>query len=195
MLLPIYIYGHPTLGKPAIDIQPDMKNLPELLLDMWETMYQADGVGLAAPQVGLNIRLFVIDATLFAPKDPSCEGFKRVFINPRILERSDEEIIMSEGCLSVPGIHEEVSRPRRVVISYVDETWRERLEELDGMRARVVQHEYDHIEGRTFIDRLSPLKRRILRKRLTAISAGLFDKDYRVILPGARPSSSRRPAP
>ncbi|MDR0544752.1 MAG: peptide deformylase [Odoribacteraceae bacterium] len=195
MLLPIYIYGHPTLGKPAIDLQPDMKNLQELLVDMWETMYQADGVGLAAPQIGLNIRLFVVDATVFAPKDPSCEGFKRVFINARVVERSTEEIVMPEGCLSVPGIHEEVSRPCRVVITYRDETWRERVEELDGMRARVVQHEYDHIEGRTFIDRLSPLKRRILRKRLSSISAGLFDKAYRVILPGSKSSASRRPAP
>ncbi|MDR2131057.1 MAG: peptide deformylase [Odoribacteraceae bacterium] len=183
MLLPIYIYGHPALRQPAVDVAPGHEGLAQLLQDMWDTMYQADGIGLAAPQIGKNLRIFVIDGSSFAENDPACEGFKRVFINARITERSPDRVTMNEGCLSVPGIHEEVSRPERVTIAYKDENGEDRVEILDGMRARIVQHEYDHIEGITFIDHLSPLKKRLLKSKLAALTAGKFHKNYRVVLP------------
>ena len=183
MILPIYIYGHPPLRRPTVDVAPADEGLEKLLQDMWETMYEADGIGLAAPQVGKSLRLFVVDASGFAGVDPACEGFKRAFINPRVIEWSTGQVTMTEGCLSIPGLHEEVTRPERVTIAYRDETGIERVETLDGMRARVVQHEYDHVEGRTFIDRLSPLKRRLLRGNLSALAAGKFKSDYRVVLP------------
>jgi peptide deformylase len=181
MLLPIYIYGHAALREPAADVAPGHEGLEKFLQDMWETMYEADGIGLAAPQVGQHLRVFVIDGSAF----PECDGFKRAFINARIIERSNERVTMNEGCLSIPGIHEDVSRPARVTIAYKDENWNDRVEQLDGMRARIVQHEYDHVEGITFIDHLSTLKKRLLKNRLAALSAGKFHKDYRIVLPGA----------
>jgi peptide deformylase len=183
MLLPVYIYGHPVLREVAKEVTSRGEELEKLLQDMWETMYEADGIGLAAPQIGKNARIFVVDGTSFVERDPACAGFKRAFINARITRRSPEQVTMNEGCLSVPGIHEDVSRPARITIAYKDEQWNDRVEELDGMRARIVQHEYDHVEGITFIDHLSPLKKRLLKNRLLAISTGKFQKDYRVILP------------
>ncbi|MDR2414862.1 MAG: peptide deformylase [Odoribacteraceae bacterium] len=186
MFLPVYIYGHPALGRPSADISQGEEGFDDFLRDMWETMYEADGLGLAAPQVGRNIRLFVIDASVLAEDYPACEGFKRVFINARITERSRERVVMNEGCLSIPGIHEDVSRPERVTIAYKDENWVDRVEHLEGMLARVVQHEYDHIEGHTFIDHLSTLKKRVLKKKLAALSRGNFQRNYRVVLPASR---------
>ncbi|MDR1274418.1 MAG: peptide deformylase [Odoribacteraceae bacterium] len=183
MLLPVYIYGHPVLREVAREITSRGEDFEKFLQDMWETMYEADGIGLAAPQVGKNARVFVVDGSSFAGRDPACAGFKRAFINARITSRSPEQVTMNEGCLSVPGIHEDVSRPARITIAYKDEQWNDRVEELDGMRARIVQHEYDHVEGITFIDHLSPLKKRLLKNKLLAISAGKFQKDYRVVLP------------
>ena len=183
MLLPIYIYGHPTLRKVSEDIQPEYPGLPKLLEDMWQTMYESDGVGLAAPQIGKNIRLFVIDGSAFEKLDPQCKDFKKVFINAHILERSGEDVPFNEGCLSIPGIHEDVLRKDHIKITYRDENWEEHTEIFDGLKARIIQHEYDHLEGKLFTDHLSILKKRLLKNKLNNISAGKFNIDYRFVLP------------
>ncbi|MEY3398485.1 MAG: hypothetical protein RL220_1079 [Bacteroidota bacterium] len=187
MILPIVAYGDPVLKRKAEDIEPDYPGLAKLIDDMFETMYNAHGVGLAAPQIGKGIRLFVIDASPFAEgedADPDCEGFKRVFINPVIFEEEGEEWGFEEGCLSIPGIREEVMRKPIVKIEYYDENWDLYEEELDGFPARVVQHEYDHIEGILFTDRISPLKRTLLRGKLSDITAGDCDARYKMKFPG-----------
>lgn len=183
MLLPILIYGHPVLRKKSEDIPADYPDLEIFLKDMWQTMNEADGVGLAAPQVGKNIRIFVVDGTPFAEQDPSCDGFRKAFINAHILERSGDEMNRNEGCLSVPGIHEDVKRKDHIRIAYVDENGQQREEEYDGIKAWIIQHEYDHLEGIVFTDHLSALKKRLLKNRLNAISCGKFRADYRTILP------------
>ena len=183
MLLPIYIYGHPILRKISEDITPDYKDLPKLLEDMWQTMYESDGVGLAAPQIGKSIRIFVIDGTPFEEYDPACKDFKKAFINAHIIERSGDDIIQNEGCLSIPGIHEDVVRKNKIKIAYKDENGVDHVEEFEGMRARIIQHEYDHLEGLVFTDHLSVLKKRLLKSKLNNISAGKFNIDYRVVLP------------
>jgi peptide deformylase len=183
MILPVYVYGHPVLRKVSVDIDKDYEGFDKLLKDMWQTMYETDGVGLAAPQIGKNIRLFVIDADPFKELDPKAEGFKKVFINAEILERDGEKWPMTEGCLSVPNIHEDVYREDKVRIRYLDENWEEHEEEYDGYRARVIQHEYDHIEGKLFIDHVSPLKKRLLKGKLAAISKGKAKCHYRVVTP------------
>jgi peptide deformylase len=178
MILPIYSYGYPVLRKKAEPISPEFPNLPGLIADMFETMYNAPGVGLAAPQVGLGIRLFVVDAE---PMDEEkLAGFKKVFINPIILEEDGQPWLYSEGCLSLPGLHEDVSRPAKVRIRYFDEEWVEHEEEYEGLAARVIQHEYDHIEGVLFTDRLSSLKKRLLKGKLNAIAKGDCDNNYRM---------------
>ena len=186
MILPIVAYGDPVLKQKAEDIDENYPNLGELIENMFETMYKAHGVGLAAPQVGLPIRLFVVDASPFADGedgDPSCEDFKRVFINPVIFDEEGEEWGFDEGCLSIPQIREEVFRKPRLKIEYYDENWDLYEEELDGFPARVVQHEYDHIEGILFTDHLKPLKRTLLKSKLDNISKGKVDVDYRMKFP------------
>lgn len=183
MILPIYIYGHPVLRKVAEDITPDYPGLPKLLEDMWKTMYECDGVGLAAPQVGKSIRIFVIDGSGFEEIDPACSGFKKTFINAHILEHSEEEEIRNEGCLSIPGIHEDVPRWKSITIRYMDENGTEHTDTYDGIRAMIVQHEYDHLEGKMFTDYLSPLKKRLLKGKLANLSLGKFSPAYRVVLP------------
>ena len=186
MILPIVAYGDPVLKKKAADIDENYPGLKKLIDDMFETMYNANGVGLAAPQVGKSIRLFVIDATPVAEGedgDPTCEDFKRVFINPIIFEESGEEWNYEEGCLSIPGIREEVSRKSNLKIEYYDENWDLYEEELDGFAARVVQHEYDHIEGVLFLDRISAIKRTLLKGKLNNISKGDVDVNYRMKFP------------
>jgi peptide deformylase len=186
MILPIVAYGDPVLKKKAKEIDQDFPNLKKLIDDMFETMYNASGVGLAAPQVGKSIRLFVVDATPVAEGedgDPTCEDFKRVFINPIILEEEGEEWSYEEGCLSIPNIREEVKRKPMVKIEYYDENWDLYEEELDGFAARVVQHEYDHIEGVLFLDKISPFKKTLLRGKLTDISKGNVDVKYRMKFP------------
>ncbi len=186
MILPIVAYGDPLLKKKAKEIDEDYPNLTKLIADMFETMYNASGVGLAAPQIGKGIRLFVIDATAVAEGedgDPSCEDFKRVFINPVILEEEGEEWSYEEGCLSIPNIREEVKRKPTLRIEYYDEKWDLYEEELDGFAARVVQHEYDHIEGVLFLDHISPFKKTLLRGKLTDISKGNVDVKYRMKFP------------
>ncbi|TNE54774.1 MAG: peptide deformylase [Bacteroidetes bacterium] len=193
MILPIVAYGDPVLKKRAEEIDEQYPDLKELIANMFQTMYEADGVGLAAPQIGQSIRLFVVDGSPFAedeeegqdpdPKAEGMEDFKRVFINPVIEEEGGEEWGFNEGCLSIPKIREEVYRKERLTISYLDENWKEQKEELDGYRARIVQHEYDHLEGVLFTDHLSPLKRRLLTKKLANISKGEISVNYRMRFP------------
>lgn len=183
MLLPIFIYGHPVLRKVSEDITSDFPELDKFIRDLWQTMDEADGVGLAAPQVGKNIRIFVVDSNGFADIDPECKGFRKAFINAHILERSGDNINRNEGCLSIPGIHEDVKRPDKIRIAYQDEEGIQHEEEYEGIKAWIIQHEYDHLEGIMFTDHLSPLKKRILKNKLNNISLGKFKAGYRVILP------------
>jgi peptide deformylase len=186
MILPIVAYGDPVLKKKAEEIDEDYPDLKKLIDNMWETMYNAKGVGLAAPQIGRSIRLFIVDATPVAEGedgDPSCEDFKRVFINPIILEEEGKEWSYEEGCLSIPNIREEVLRKPNLKIEYFDENWDLYEEELDGFAARVVQHEYDHIEGKLFLDKISAFKKTLLRGKLKDISNGNVDVNYKMKFP------------
>ena len=179
MVLPVYLYGSNVLRQKCEPVTPDCEGLQQLIADMYETMYNADGVGLAAPQIGKSLRLIVIDANSMAEDYPAAEGFKKVFINPEILERSGEEWKYREGCLSVPEIREEVTRKSKIKIRYFDENFNEHLEEYDDIRARIIMHEYDHIEGVMFVDLLSALRRKLLRKRLENIRAGKTKPQYK----------------
>ncbi|OZI08882.1 peptide deformylase [Siphonobacter sp. BAB-5385] len=192
MILPIVAYGDPVLRKEAVDIQKDTDlDLQALVDNMFETMYKASGVGLAAPQVGMSLRLFVVDGTPIIDGeeedsedfDPSLVGFKKAFINPEILEEDGEEWAYEEGCLSIPGIRSDVSRPERVKIKYYDLDWNEHIDEYDGIAARIIQHEYDHIEGILFTDHLPPLKRTLLKKKLSNITKGEVRVDYKMKFP------------
>ncbi|MDB4015346.1 peptide deformylase [Flavobacteriaceae bacterium] len=189
MILPIVAYGTPVLKKKGSDITPDYPAFEQLLENMWETMYEANGVGLAAPQVGIAIRLFIVDASPFADDDELTEeeqkqltGFKKVFINPQI-EESGEEWAFNEGCLSIPDIREDVYRHEEIQIRYWDENFKEHIEQYSGLAARVVQHEYDHIEGVLFTDKLSPLKKRLIKGKLNNIAKGNIDVDYKMRFP------------
>lgn len=186
MIYPVNVYGDPILRKIAKPIEQDFENLNEFLENMWETMYHSDGVGLAAPQIGKSIRVFVIDASTAAEEEPELADFKKVFINPQILELNGEEWTMNEGCLSLPEIREDVSRPEKVKIKYLDENFEEHIEEYGGFAARVIQHEYDHLEGKMFIDYLTPLKKRLLKSKLVAISKGKIETSYRIRIPGKK---------
>lgn len=179
MILPVYVYGSPVLRRVAEDITPDYEGLTDFLADLWETMYHADGVGLAAPQVGKSVRVFVIDASGFADEDEALATFKKTFINARILERSGEPYAFNEGCLSLPGLREDVYREPKIKIQYQDENFVEYIEEYEGVAARIIQHEYDHLDGLMFVDRLSPLKKRLVRGKLGAMAKGKFSADYR----------------
>ncbi|RKR12280.1 peptide deformylase [Maribacter vaceletii] len=190
MILPIIAYGDPVLRKVGKEIDKDYPNLDTLLENMWETMYNAHGVGLAAPQIGLPIRLFLVDASPFAEDDDmSAEekkqlaGFKKAFINPKIIEETGEEWSFNEGCLSIPDVREDVSRKDTIQISYLDENFKEHKESYNGLLARVIQHEYDHIEGVLFTDKISSLKKRLLKGRLSNISKGKIKADYRMRFP------------
>lgn len=183
MFLPIVVYGHPILRQISEDITMDYPELEKFIEDMFQTMDEADGVGLAAPQVGRNIRLFVIDSSVFEELDPECKGYRKVFINAHILERWGEEISRSEGCISIPAIHEDVKRLDHIRMSYMDENGQEHEEEFSGIKAWIIQHEYDHLEGILFTDHLSALKKRLLKSKLNNISTGKFKAPYRVILP------------
>ncbi len=199
MILPIVAYGDPVLKKEAEDIDKTYPELDKLIADMYETMYAAQGVGLAAPQIGRSIRLFIVDGSPFAEDDeeedaepdPRAEGmehFKKVFINPVIEDEDGEEWGFYEGCLSIPKIREEVFRKERVKVSYYDENWEYHEETFEGYAARIIQHEYDHIDGILFTDHLSPLKRRLLQKRLQNISKGEVNVDYKMRFPALRKS-------
>lgn len=186
-ILPIVAYGDPVLKRVADEIEEDYPELNNLIDNMFETMYNASGVGLAAPQIGLSIRLFIVDASPFAEDEEEdnsdLDGFKKVFINPIIEKESGEEWGFNEGCLSIPGIREEVFRKENIKISYYDENFDFHEEEYDGYAARIIQHEYDHIEGKLFTDRIAPLRKRLLKRKLDEISKGLADVKYKMKFP------------
>lgn len=186
MKLPIVAYGDPVLKRKAAEIDENYPELDKLIADMFETMYAARGVGLAAPQVGLSIRLFVVDASPFAEDEEGLEDFKKVFINPIILEERGESWAFNEGCLSIPEIREDISRQETIRINYLDENWVEHEEEYSGLAARVIQHEYDHIEGKLFTDKLSPLRRAMLKSKLDSIAKGQIQVDYKMRFPAVR---------
>jgi peptide deformylase len=183
MLLPIVAYGHPNLRKISVEIDKDYPNLDELIANMFETMYASSGVGLAAPQVNRQIRLFVVDAKPYNEEHPEVTAFKGAFINPVIVEESGEEWAFSEGCLSIPDIHENVLRKPIVRIKYYDESFVFRDETYDGMIARVIQHEFDHLNGVMFVDKINPLRRLLLKRKLQDISKGDIDVAYKMIFP------------
>ncbi len=186
MILPVVAYGHRALKRMSEDIKKDYDGLDKLIEDMFETMYATNGVGLAAPQINKNIRLFIVDADPFKEKYPEAEGKKRVMINVHILEEEGKEWSFEEGCLSVPDIHEAVMRKPRIRIAYRDENWVAHEEWIDGIVARVIQHEYDHIDGKIFIDRLSSMRKMILKRKLNDISTGNISPKYRMIFPAIK---------
>jgi len=183
MLLPIVAYGHPNLRKISVEIENDYPGLEQLIADMFETMYVSSGVGLAAPQVNRQIRLFVIDAKPYNEEHPELDTFKGAFINPVIIEEEGEEWAFSEGCLSIPDIHENVLRKPKVRITYYDESFNFHDETYDGMVARVIQHEFDHLNGVMFVDKINPLRRLLLKRKLQDISKGDIDVAYKMIFP------------
>ena len=182
MIYPVTIIGHPILRQRAKEIDKDYPELEKIIANMFETMYSSDGVGLAAPQINKSIRIIVIDGEPMAEDDPDLKGFKKAFINPEIIEETGEEKLFNEGCLSIPGIREDVSRPSQVKLKYFDENFEEHVEVYDGTKARIFQHEYDHLEGILFTDRISPLRKKILKSKLMGISKGKFSASYRTIL-------------
>ena len=192
MVLPIVAYGDSVLRKKCKPITPDYPNLNELIENMYETMYNALGVGLAAPQIGRPIRLFLVDATPFAEDESFTpeeieilKDFKRTFINPKILEEEGDEWAFNEGCLSIPNIREDVFRQPSIKIEYQDENFKTHIEEFDGIIARIIQHEYDHIEGILFTDKISSFKKRLIKSKLLNISKGKVEVDYRMRFPEA----------
>lgn len=187
MKLPIIAYGDPVLRRKAIAIEPDeYPHIKELIESMFETMYAAHGVGLAAPQVGLSMRLFVVDASPFGDDDPQLKDFKKAFINAIALDEAGEEWSFNEGCLSIPDVREDIFRKSKIRISYYDEDWKHHEDTFIGMAARIVQHEYDHIEGKLFTDKLSPLRKRLIQKKLNDISKGIVDVDYKMRFPALK---------
>lgn len=180
MILPIYIYGQPVLRKESADIEKDYPNLKELLANMFETMEEANGVGLAAPQIGLNIRVVVIDLDVLSEDFPEYKGFKKGFINPHIIEYDETNTeSLEEGCLSLPGIQEKVTRPTRIHVQYLDEDLNEHDEWVEGYLARVMQHEFDHLDAKMFIDRITPLRKQLIKSKLKALLQGRYRCSYR----------------
>lgn len=194
MIYPIVAYGDPILRKVTRPIEKDELDVKTIAQNMFETMYNASGVGLAAPQVGLDIRLFVVDGSPMAddeedleegeePENPELIGFKKIFINPEIIEETGEKWAFEEGCLSIPGLRGDVYRPSDVKIRYYDEEWNFHEETFTGIAARIIQHEYDHLEGKLFVDYLPALKKQMIKKKLSNISKGIVDADYRMKFP------------
>jgi peptide deformylase len=189
MILPIIAYGDPVLRKRAKDIEPNSLDVKTLSENMFETMYAASGVGLAAPQIGQSIRMFVVDGEPLNEDeaeediDQTLIGFKKVFINPEIIEEAGDDWGFEEGCLSIPGIRGEVFRPEIIVIRYFDTDWNEHEEEYEGMAARIIQHEYDHLDGKLFTDYLPSLRRTLIKKKLADISKGKTDAEYKMKFP------------
>ena len=180
MILPIYAYGQPVLKKVAVEIDKDYPFLEELIANMWETMYNAQGVGLAAPQIGRSIRLFVVDSIQMEEEDKPFKGIKKVFINAEKIEETGPINEYEEGCLSIPDIRGDVNRPQQLTIRYFDENFVEHTETFEDLNARVVQHEYDHIEGILFTEHLKPLKRRLVKRKLDKIKKGKIKHEYRM---------------
>jgi len=181
MILPIYTYGQPVLRKESEDITPDYPGLAELIPNMFETLTASDGVGLAAPQIGKNIRLAVIDLDVISDDLPEYKDFRRAFINPRIVEIDEESPTetMEEGCLSLPGIHENVTRHTRIRVQWKDDKFEDHNEWIEGFLARVMQHEFDHLDGKMFIDHLSPLRKQLIKGKLKSILQGRYRCSYR----------------
>lgn len=179
MIRPVFAYGHPVLTKVADPITSDYPDLQDLIEDMWETMYNANGIGLAAPQIGLSIRLFLVDTTQLDDKE-DIPGIKKVFINAEIIQEDGDEWSYEEGCLSIPKVTGMVDRPEKVTISYYDELFNQHEATFDGMNARVVQHEYDHIDGILFTEYLKPLKKRLIKRKLEQIKKGAADAHYKM---------------
>ncbi|MEO9966054.1 MAG: peptide deformylase [Reichenbachiella sp.] len=184
MIYPIVVYGDPVLKREADEIEEGSIDVIQLRDDMFETMYEASGIGLAAPQIGKSIRMFVVDGSPL--EEEGMEDFKKVFINPEIVWEEGEKWNFEEGCLSIPGIREEISRHRRIRVNYLDENFKEHEEEFDGMKARIFQHEYDHIDGILFTDYLSPFKKRVLKGKLNNITKGKCDADYKIKIPSRK---------
>lgn len=181
MIFPIVLYGDPVLKKKASEVEEGDESVKEFVDSMFETMYAAQGVGLAAPQVGESIRIFVVDTTPMEENEE--EGMKQAFINPIMIEEKGEEWAFEEGCLSIPGVRADVDRKPQITIEYFDENWELHEKTFDGMKARVIQHEYDHIEGKLFTDYLTPFKKRLIKGKLANISKGKTDAEYRVKVP------------
>ena len=180
MIYPIVIYGSPVLRKETVEIDSSYPGISKLIDDMFETMYNSDGVGLAAPQIGLSIRLFVVDADCLSEDYPNCKGFKKAFINPQIIEESEELESYNEGCLSLPGINEAVKRPVKIRIKYLNEKFEPCEDVYEHFQARVVQHEYDHLEGHVFTDHISPIRRQMNKSKLSNLIKGKVRCHYRV---------------
>ncbi|MEL7120375.1 MAG: peptide deformylase [Bacteroidota bacterium] len=186
MILPIYAYGQSVLKKRGEEIAPDYPQLRELIENMWETMYNAEGIGLAAPQIGLSIRLFMVDTTLLDEEGKDKEGIKKVFINAEVVEEVGEVWAYEEGCLSIPDVRGDVERPDTITLKYVDENFNEHIETFTEMNARVVQHEYDHIDGILFTELLKPIKKRLVKKKLENIKKGKTQASYKMKFPKTR---------
>ena len=182
MILPIYIYGHAILRKKCKKIKKSYSRLDKLIDDMFETMYNAQGIGISAPQVGLDLSLFLIDLSVYHEEDPSVPNIRRVFINPEIIDEYGDIETHNEGCLSIPGIREDIDRKNTIRVKYLDVEFQEKIEEIDGLYARVFQHEYDHLNGVLFIDHLSPLKKNIVNRKLVKVEKGKFTDLYPTIL-------------
>lgn len=179
MILPIYLYGQPVLRKETEEIAPGDLDLKTLVSDMFETLTQAEGCGLAAPQIGKAIRLFVVDGTELGEDYPDCADFKQVFVNPEVIEESEETSVYSEGCLSLPGISEDVIRPKTITIRYQDENFVEHTDTYTDFKARIVLHEYDHLEEHVFTDRISPIRKTMIRGKLANIAKGKVGARYK----------------
>ncbi|MDF1698145.1 MAG: peptide deformylase [Saprospiraceae bacterium] len=180
MILPVYAYGQPVLKRKAQEIDKDFGGLEDLIEDMWETMYHASGVGLAAPQIGLSIRMFLVDTIQAMDEGDEDKGIKKVFINAEMIEEQGDFWAYEEGCLSIPNIKADVERKKSIKIKYFDEHFNEFIEEYDGINARVIQHEYDHIEGKLFTEKLKPLKKKMINRKLEQIKKGKVKADYRL---------------
>lgn len=180
MILPIYVYGQPVLRKVAEDITPDYPELQQLLADMWDTLAESEGIGLAAPQIGRAIRVVIIDLDVISEDFPEYKDYRHVFINAHIVEYDDSETdSMEEGCLSLPAVHEKVTRPKRIRVQWLDEKFQPHDEWVDGYLARVMQHEFDHLEGKMFVDRVSPLRKQLIKSKLKSLTLGRYRCGYR----------------
>ena len=180
MILPIYIYGHPVLREQTEEITPDYPNLKQLIDNMFETMYNADGIGLAAPQIGLAVRMFIVDLEPLAEDNPQYAGFRKIFINPEIVDETGNDVKLNEGCLSIPGISEGVERKEKIRIKYMDENFQPHDEEYEDFFARCIQHEYDHVEGILFVDKISPIRKQLIKGKLSNLIKGRVNCHYKV---------------
>ncbi len=186
MILPVVAIGHPNLRKMSVEITPEYPGLQQLITDMWETMYSSSGVGLAAPQINKQIRIFVIDATAYGDERPETIDFKKAFINAKIIEERGDEWAFSEGCLSIPDIHEDVMRKADVRLAYYDEEFNFHDEWFTGMPARIIQHEYDHLDGVLFVDKIHPLRKIMIKRKLQEIAKGITEAKYKMIFPARK---------